>query len=92
MLSADEENLVRIFARERNSERLWFYVAALFAPLLMGIYGFAQRDWMALAVAFFGLFGMVAWSIHREARYVSHFRGICAKVLASDMVGKESGE
>ena len=93
MLSEDEEQLVRLFARERNnSDRLWFYAAALFAPVAIGIYGVVQRDWLALAVAFFGLFGMVAWSVHREFRYAIHFRGICTKVLNSDLVPRAKNE
>ena len=87
MLTPEEENLLRLMATERgNLDRLWFYVAVLLAPVAMAVYGFVQRDYIALAVAFFGLLVLVVWSITRELKHAAHFRTIAEKLISSGVI------
>jgi hypothetical protein len=87
LLSEEEKQLVRLMARERtNANRLWFYATALFAPVVMAIFGFAQRNYLALTVAFPGLLGLMVWLVLMDLRYAKCFRGICAKLLTTELV------
>lgn len=84
MFTPEEENLLRLFATDKgNLDRLWFYVAVLAAPVAMAIYGLLRRDYLALAVAFFGLLVLVAWSIARELSHVAQFRSVSQKLVES---------
>ncbi len=88
--SAEEANLIHHFAIERNgANRLWFYVSVLFAPVAIAVYGLFQRDYLALAVGFFGLLAIVLWYISVERRYARHYHAICEKLTQSGMVSPE---
>jgi hypothetical protein len=87
MFTPEEVNLVYYFATERSdARRLWFYLSVLVAPVVIAGYGLVQRDYLALAVGFVGLLGMVVWAIANERRYASHFRSICEKLASSGIV------
>jgi hypothetical protein len=86
----EEATLIHYFATERNeSNRLWFYTSVLAAPIGIAVYGVFQRDWLALAVGFFGLLTIVVWYISVERRYGKHYRAICEKLSQSGMVSSE---
>ncbi len=90
LFTAEEENVLRLLAADKgNRDRLGFYVAVLVAPFAMAIYGVVQRDYLALAVAFFGLLALVAWSIWREFQHLSLFRSIARKMLSVNLPAKE---
>lgn len=89
LLTVEEENVVRILAADTgNRDRLWFYIVVLVAPLGMAVYGFLQRDYLALAVAFFGLFILVAWWVWREIQHLAIFRSIAKKMLSANLLTK----
>jgi hypothetical protein len=91
LFTSEEKNLIRIVAADKGyADRLWFYVAVLIAPLAMAIYGIAQRDYLALTVAFLGLLAMVVWSIWREFRHLPLYRSIFAKLTSSGIIDTSS--
>jgi hypothetical protein len=84
LFTREETNLIYYFATEKNSARRFgFYASVLAAPAIIACYGLVQRDHIALAVGFFGLFGMVIWYISTERRYAKQFRSICEKLVTS---------
>jgi hypothetical protein len=88
--TAEEANLIRRFANEGSeASRLSFYASVLFAPIAIAVYGLFQRDYLALAVGFFGLLVIVLWHISVERRYAKHYRSICEKLAQSGMVSSE---
>lgn len=90
MFSDEEKHRIHSMARERtNVDRAWFYVAVLFAPVAMAVYGLIQRDYLASTVAFFGLLGLVLWHIHQQLKSATHFRTICEKVVASSLMSDD---
>ncbi len=88
--TAEEAHLIHYFATERNgANRLWFYASVLVAPIAIAVYGLFQRDYIALAVGFFGLLAVVVWYISVEQRYGKHYRAICEKLTQSNVVSPE---
>jgi hypothetical protein len=87
MFSTEEVQLIRHGARQRgNSDYLWFAVCVLAGPLFMALYGIVSRDYLAVAVAFFALLILVLWHISRQLKESVHYRSLCQKLVASDLL------
>ena len=87
-LSPEERELLLYFATARaGSSRLGFYLSVLAAPIAFAIYGVIQRDFVALAVAFFGLLAFVAWVVSSDRKHAKLLQSIASKITASEGEG-----
>ena len=80
----DERLLIAMVVRftEVPYRRFAFYGMFLIPLLAFGLYGCTERDWLALAIALFGLLLFQFWRISLELRHMKLFLSIFKKVLA----------
>jgi hypothetical protein len=83
--TTDEEQLILYYTRSRGlRDWLGYYLAFLFAPLAMAVYGFVQKDVLAMSIAYLGRLVMVICGVSSSAKDWGLIKSICVK-LASTM-------
>ena len=82
-LDVEEQRLIYNYVRSRGF-RDWgaFYAAILFAPVAMAVYGLAQSDVLAMAIAFVGLLVFLAWLLTSATRDWRLTKSVFEKVIA----------
>jgi hypothetical protein len=90
--TTEEAYLINYLATERDdSRRLWFYAAVLIAPVAIAVFGVVQKDYVAVAVGFFGLLSIVVWYISDERQHAKHYRAICQKLAQAGINTPKEG-
>ena len=82
-LTQEERQIAEAAARDRHgtASRLGFYASVLIPSLLFAGYGCAQRDFVAVAVAFLGLLIFIGWRISGELSRTSLYKSLCRKIV-----------
>ena len=77
----EEQRVIHSYTRDRGpKDWISFYLAVLAAPIAMAVYGMAQSDVIAMAIAFFGLLVLVAWGVSSAAKDWKALKSICVKL------------
>jgi Ca2+/Na+ antiporter len=80
--SKDELNYIKeLSLKQSTSRKVYFYICALFAPIIFAIYGFVNQDIVAMLIAFFALIIFILWFLTQSFSAEKLLNSICEKIV-----------